>query len=195
MNPLKGALWTISAVVTGLLLLWGYRAYASAQDVKLAYWKESAKIAEAKADSAAARAAHQDTVFREGEKVYIRGRDILLNPGPGKPPATPEVKACFALSDSLLSLCAKRHEADTAALHATERELKVWQNKPGGIPRIQAYGEGLYDFAHMVPVIRAGATAKILGPVHLSIAGEYAAPQAGKSNPAFRALAGVRVNF
>lgn len=195
MNPLKGVAWVLGAAVTVFLLFWGYRTYQSAQDAKLAAWKAKAEAAQVAADSARAQAARTDTLYRQGETVYVRGRDVLLNPGAGKPPATPEVKACFALSDQLQSLCAKRHDADTAALHATERELNVWQNKPSGIRRFQMYGEAMYDFAHQVPVIRAGATAKVFGPIHLSAAGEYAAPQAGKSDPAFRALAGVRVNF
>lgn len=195
MIPLRGALWVIGAAVGVFLLFWGYRAYGDVQDAKEAAWKAKVHVAELARDSALVSAAHADTIYRQGETTYVRGRTILLNPGPGKPPATPEVKACFALSDSLLSLCAKRHDADTAALHATERELKLYQDKPSGIPRIQMYGEGLYDVAHMVPVIRVGATAKILGPVHLSVAGEYSAPPAGQSSPQFRALVGARVNF
>ena len=101
MNPLKGALWVLGAVVAGFLLLFGYRAYASAQDAKVAAWKLKAETAQLAADSARAMAARTDTLYRQGETVYVRGRDVLLNPGPGKPPATPEVKACFALADQL----------------------------------------------------------------------------------------------
>lgn len=195
MIPLRGALWTVGAIAALALLWWGYTAYGDAQDAKLAVWKAKAEAAQLAADSARAVAARTDTLYRQGETVYIRGRDVLLNPGPGKPPATPEVKACFALSDTLAALCQRRHDADTAALHATERELNLWKNKPSGVRRVQAYGEAMYDFANTVPVIRAGATAKLFGPINLSVAGEYAAPRAGSSDPAFRALAGVRVNF
>lgn len=192
MNPLKGAMWVIGAAVAIFLLLWGYKTYASAQDAKVAAWKAKAESAQLAADSARELAARTDTLYRQGETVYLRGRDrILTSPGGN----TPEVKACFALADSSRSLCAKRHDADTAALHATERELAIWQAKPSGIKRVQMYGEAMYDLAQQVPVIRAGATAKVFGPVHLSVAGEYSAPQAGKSDPAFRALAGIRVNF
>lgn len=196
MNPLKGAMWLLGAVVAAFLLLWGYRTYQSAQDAKVAAWKAKAETAQLAADTARAQAARTDTLYRQGETVYVRGREILLNPGPGKPPATAEVKACFVLSDTLQALCNRRHQADTAALHATERELAVWKNKPSDVRRFQMYGEALYDFANTVPVIRAGATAKIPWvPIQLSIAGEYAAPPAGESKPAFRALAGVRVTF
>lgn len=195
MIPLRGALWTMGAAVAAFLLWWGYGKYQRYEDGKVAAWKASVKTAEAERDSALAQAAKTDTLYQKGETVYLRGRDILLNPGPGKPPATPEVKACFALSDSLAALCARRHDADTAALHATERELAIWQAKPSGVPRVQAYGEALFDVAHQVPVLRAGATAKVFGPVNLSVAGEYAAPRAGNSDPAFRALAGLRINF
>lgn len=192
MNPLKGAMWVLGAVVAGFLLLWGYKAYGSAQDAKQRAWELKVHAAEVARDSALVAAARTDTLYRQGETVYLRGRDrILTSPGGN----TPEVRACFALADSSRSLCAKRHDADTAALHATERELNLWKNKPSGVQRIQAYGEAMYDVAHQVPVIRAGATAKVFGPIDLSIAGEYAAPQAGRSDPAFRALAGIRVRF
>jgi hypothetical protein len=75
-----------------------------------------------------------------------------------------------------------------------KRELDVWQNKPGPA-RIQAFAEGLYDLAHSVPVARLGVTARLVGPISVSAAGEYAAPRAGQSNPAFRANVGVRYNF
>lgn len=195
MIPLRGALWVLGAAIAGMLLWVGYTAYSDAQDAKLAVWKAKAEAAELAADSARELAASADTVYKQGETVYLRGREILLNPGPGKAPATAEVRACFALADSSRTLCQRRHDADTAALHATERELNLWKNKPSGVRRVQAYGEALFDVAHSVPVIRAGATAKLFGPINLSVAGEYAAPKAGSSDPAFRALAGVRVNF
>jgi hypothetical protein len=195
MIPVRGALWTLGAVVAAFLLWWAYGKYGEYEDAKVAAWQGKVKTAEASRDSALASSARTDTLYKQGETVYIKGRDILLHPGPGKPPATPEVKACFALSDSLAVLCAKRHDADTAALHATERELKLYQERPSGVQRVQSYGEALYDFSQRVPVIRAGATAKLLGPVLLSGAVEYSAPQAGKSNPGFRALVGARINF
>lgn len=195
MIPLRGALWTVGAVIGLALLWWGYTAYNDAQDAKLAVWKAKAEAAELAADSARELAARTDTLYRQGETVYLRGREILLNPGPGKAPATAEVRACFALADSSRTLCQRRHDADTAALHATERELSLWKNKPSGVRRVQAYGEAMYDVANAVPVIRAGATAKLFGPVNLSVAGEYAAPRAGSADPSFRALAGVRINF
>lgn len=191
-TPFKGAMWTLGAVVTAFLLVWGYIAYGQAQDAKAREWQAKVHAAEVARDSALVAAARTDTLYRQGETVYLRGRDrILTSPGGN----TPEVRACFALADSSRSLCAKRHDADTAALHATERELSVWKAKPSGNQRIQAYGEAMYDVAHQVPVIRAGATAKVFGPIDLSVAGEYAAPQAGRSDPAFRALAGIRVRW
>jgi hypothetical protein len=143
-------------------------------------------------------AAKADTVYLQGETVYIRTRDALLNPGAGKPPASPEVKACFAAAEDLRSKCEVRHTADLALSDSLRKELKVWQNRPiPGVPRVHAFGEALYDFAHTVPVIRAGATARIpfISALSLSVAGEYAAPPANESKPTFRALAGVRVTF
>lgn len=195
MIPVKGALYLLGAVVAGFLLWWGYGIYRQSKSNELKAWEysvDSAAVVKAEALKASAVA---DTVYKQGETVYLRGREILLNPGPGRAPATAEVRACFALADSSRTLCQRRHEADTAALHATERELNLWKNKPSGVRRVQAYGEVLYDFANAVPVVRAGATAKLFGPVNLSVAGEYAAPKAGNSDPAFRALAGLRINF
>lgn len=192
-TPFRGAMWTLGAVVAAFLLVWGYIAYGQVQDAKAREWQAKVHAAEVARDSALVAAARTDTLYRQGETVYLRGRDrILTSPGGN----TPEVRACFALSDTLNTLCTRRHVADTAALHATERELSLWKNKPSEVKRVQMFGEALYDISHSVPVIRAGATAKIPWvPIHLSVAGEYAAPPAGESKPVFRALAGLRVNF
>lgn len=194
MIPLRGALWVIGAAVAAFLLWWGYGVYERSKTNELKAWEHSVDSAANIRAQKAQEALIADTIYRAGETVYIRGRDrILTSPGGD----TPEVKACFALADSSRTLCARRHDADTAALHATERELVLWKNKPDppAARRIQAYGEAMYNLAHTVPVVRLGATARVLGPVSLSIAGEYAAPQAGKSDPTFRALAGLRINF
>lgn len=194
MIPFKGALWTLGAAVTALLLWWGYGKYNSWQDGRLQAWQHSVDSAAVDKAAKLEASARADTIYQAGETVFIRGRDrILTSPGGN----TPEVRACFALADSSRTLCARRHDADTAVLHATERELELWKNKPPppAARRIQAFGEALYDVSHSVPVIRAGATARVFGPIALSVAGEYAAPPAGQSTPAFRALAGLRVNF
>lgn len=197
MIPLRGALWTIGAIAAAFLLWWGYGRYESWQDGRQREWQHAAdsvarvsREAQAKADSANFQYTRFDT-------TYLRGRAILLNPGPGKPPASPEVRACFALADSSRSLCDRRHDADTAALHATQRELTVWQNKPSppAARRIQAYGEAMYDFTHMSPVARIGATARLLGPVSISGAADLAMPPAGDARVTARLLLGARINF
>lgn len=73
-------------------------------------------------------------------------------------------------------------------------ELVLAQNPPGP-PRLQAYAEGLYDLAHMVPVIRAAATFRLVGPIAATAAGEYAAPPLNQSRPQFRAEVGFRYTF
>lgn len=195
MIPLRGALWTLGAAVAVFLLGWGVLAYGRHESAKEAQWKGQLEAAHADTKAAQALALRADTVYRQGETVYLRGRDALLNPPKGSPPASIEVKACFALSDDLKSKCDARHDADTAATHKVERELAVQKEKPSGVPRVQAFGEAMYDVAHAVPVIRAGATARVIGPISLSVAGEFAAPRVGESKPAFRALVGARVNF
>lgn len=194
MITLKAALGTIGVAFTLLLLWWGYGKYNSWQDGQRQAWQHSVDSAAIDKAAKLSAALTADTIYRAGETVYIRGRDrILTSPGGN----TPEVRACFALADSSRTLCARRHDADTAALHATERELELWKKKPDppAARRIQTYGEAMFDVSHAVPVIRAGATARLLGPVSLSVAGEYAAPPAGQATPAFRALAGIRITF
>ena len=161
-------------------------------------FQKDAKTAATGTAAATGVAAKADTVYLQGETVYIRTRDALLNPGAGKPPATPEVKACFAAAEDLRTKCDVRHSADVALSDSLRKELKVWQDRPvPKTPRAQLFGEALYDVTRSVPVMRVGATARIpfISAVSLSVAGEYAAPPAGKSDPAFRALAGVRINF
>lgn len=161
-------------------------------------FQKNAKTAEAGTAAATEIAAKADTVYLQGETVYIRTRDALLNPGTGKPPATAEVKACFAAAEDLRSKCEVRHTADLALSDSLRKELKLWQDRPiPQLPRVQSFGEALFDVTRSVPVIRAGATARIpfVNALSLSVAGEYAAPPAGESKPAFRALAGLKVTF
>jgi uncharacterized membrane protein len=194
MIPFKGALWTIGAATAAFLLWWGYGKYGSWQDSRRREWQHSVDSAAVDKASKLEAAARADTIYKAGETVYIRGRDrILTSPGG----STPEVKACFALSDTLKSQCDRRHDADTAALQATARELELWKNKPppAAARRIQAYGEGLYDVAHMAPVIRVGATARLLGPISLSGAADVSVPPAGQSKVTTRIMLGARIAF
>lgn len=156
-----------------------------------------------KADSAAndrlAKLRAQDSAnmaYRRVDTSYLRGRAILLNPPPGHPPATPEVRACFALSDNLRASCETRHNADTAALHATQRELDIWKAKPDPVnPRLTLYGEGLYDAIGLAPVFRAGATFRLGAGISLSAAADLAIPPQGSSHVTTRGLVGIRYNF
>lgn len=194
MNPIKGALWVIGAALAAFGLWWGYGRYERWQDHRRSAWQYSVDSAATDKVSKLKAAARADTIYKQGETVYIRGRDrILTSPGGN----TPEVRACFALADTLKSQCDRRHEADTAALHSTERELELWKSKPPppSARRLQAYGEGLYDVLHQAPVIRAGATFRLFGPVSLSAAGDLAIPPAGESRITTRALLGARINF
>lgn len=97
-------------------------------------------------------------------------------------------------ADKVIKADSNAITARDSAFKAQGEELTLWQNKPGP-PRLAAFAEGLYDLAHMVPVVRIGATFRVLGPFSLSAAGQYAAPQAGLSKPDFRATVGVRYDF
>lgn len=177
MIPLRGALWTMGAVVSVFLLWWGYGRYEKYNALKDQERKQ-------KIETATAVVAHADTVYDTTRIGYVQYRDRILRSGT----ATPRDSATFKKADAVVMAC------DT--LKSSSRALEtVLKDPPTGVRRIQAFGEALYDVAHQVPVIRAGATAKVVGPVSLSLAGEYAAPPAGQATPALRALAGLRIDF
>lgn len=177
MIPVKGALYLLGAVVSGFLLWKGYGIYQQSKSNEMKSWERSV-------DSAAVVKARADTVYDTTRVGYIQYRDRILRSGT----ATPRDSATFKKADALVVAC------DTLKIRGNAL-VSVLKDKPSGVRRIQVYGEAMYDFANTVPVVRAGATAKLFGPINLSVAGEYAAPEAGSSDPRFRAMAGVRVNF
>lgn len=195
MIPFKGALWTLGAAV-GLFLAWKTYIWNEGRlDAERIAFQQTVK---AKDDSLAVsrrEKASADSALANQIPVYIAARNNALT-NPSKP-ATPEVRACYESADKVISACQKARAADSVVIAQQSSLITTLRNPPPpkAAARIQAFGEALYDVAHMVPVIRAGATARIIGPVSLSVAGEYAAPPAGQSTPAFRAEAGVRVTF
>lgn len=195
MIPFRGALWTLGAVV-GLFLAWkAYIWNEGRLDAQRVVFQQAVK---AKDDSLAVsrrEKASADSALANQIPIYIAGRDRILH-DPAKP-ASPEVRACYESADKVISACQKARAADSVVIAQQQSLITTLRNPPPpkAAARVQAYGEALYDVAHTVPVIRLGATARVLGPMSLSVAGEYAAPPAGKSTPAFRALAGLRVTF
>lgn len=195
MNPFKGTLWILGAALGAFLLWRGYIWNESRLDAERAEFK---RVVQVKDDSLALAKVEKETMdsaLNHQVPIYLAARtSALTNPAE---PATPEVKACFESADLVISACQRARLADSVVIVQQASLISVLRNPPPpkAARRIQAYGEGMYDLAHSVPVIRLGATARILGPVSLSIAGEYAAPPAGQSRPAFRALAGARINF
>jgi hypothetical protein len=171
-------------VITLMLGAWGFNWYEHRGD-KTPF--------DQKADSAHKAVVHDsiivyqtDTVYGRAQTKYLTIRDKNAN--------VPQAHEVGVACDSALAAEDRRVAARDTLIGALRREVVVWQEKPGP-PRIQAYAEGLYDVAHRVPVARAGATFKMVGPISLSAAGEYAAPQVGKSDPAFRVTAGLRYDF
>lgn len=190
----------IGYAVAGLLALAGMfavnRCTDSGNAAEIALWKAlklSADSVVQVRDTALAAANARNAA---SVPIYIAGKDRIIRVAAGTPAAEP-VRACFELADTRISACENARKAADSVITALRNDLKVSEAKPERrLPRFQLYGEALYDVTRAVPVIRAGATAKIpLVPIHLSVAGEYAAPPAGESRPAFRALAGLRVNF
>lgn len=163
---------------------------------EIARWKAEKRSADsvvAVRDSALVEANARD---RASVPIYLAGRDRIIRVAAGTPAAEP-VRACFELADQRISACEAAKAAAAETITALRNDLKVAESKP--MPkekRFVPYAEALYDFSHTVPVLRAGALAKIPWlPVHLSVAGEYATPPANESKPTFRALAGIRVTF
>lgn len=197
MNPLKGTFGIIGvglgAFVVLFLALWTKDWFDRRNEPA---FRKDADTAAAGTAAATGVAAKTDTVYMQGDTVYIRTRNALLNPGAGQPPATAEVRACFAAADDLRRKCEVRHVADVAVSDSLRKELKLWQDRPvPRVKRVQGYGELLYDFVHMAPVARLGATARVFGPVSLSAAGDLSVPPAGESRVTVRGLAGVRIAF
>lgn len=188
-------MWVLGAAVAAFLLWRGYIWNESRLDGERA---EHKRIVQLKSDSIAValrEKARSDSALANQIPIYIAGRDRILR-DPAKP-ASPEVRACYAEADKVISTCQKARAADSVVMAQQASLIGTLRSPPPpkAARRIQSYGEALYDVAHAVPVIRAGATARVFGPISLSVAGEYAAPPAGNSTPAFRALAGVRVTF
>ena len=182
-------------VLLGFLLVRWYIGKEARADAERAAFKITVKAKDDSLDVARAEKARLDSALANQVPIYIAGRDRILH-DPAKP-ASPEVRACYEAADKVISACQKARAADSVVIAQQASLIGTLRNPPPpkGLARVQAFGEALYDFNQRVPVIRAGATAKILGPVHLSVAGEYAAPPAGQSTPVFRALVGARVNF
>lgn len=184
----------------GLLVIGGILAWDRHKDSQLEAATAVWKVEKARDDSVVK--IRLDSSYQAGLAnaqsipVYLAGRTRIIHDAAGTS-GEEAVKACFALADVRISKCEASRKADSATIVALRKDLATAEAKPEKrAPRYQPFAEALYDFANAVPVIRAGATAKVPWvPVHLSIAGEYSAPPAGESKPAFRALAGLRVNF
>jgi hypothetical protein len=182
--PFRGFLLVIGSALAIALGIWGYSAYRHHGDKTP--FQQKAEAAHDTTTRAEILVAHTDTLWLPAKTRYLTVRDRNA----GNPAAHEVAVAC----DSALAAQDRRVAARDTLVGALKRELDVWQNKPGP-PRLQAFAEGLYDLAHSVPVARIGATARLIGPISLSAAGEYAAPRAGDSNPAFKATLGVRYDF
>lgn len=195
MIPLKGALYTIGAALAAFLLWWGYGWNERRLDAERAEFKRTVRAKDDSLVIARQEKATADSALANQIPIYIAGRNTaLLNPAK---PATAEVRACYESADRVISACQKARAADSVVIARQQSLITTLRNPPPpkAAARIQAYGEGLYDFAHMAPVIRAGATARLFGPVSLSAAADLSVPPAGESRVTIRALAGVRVTF
>jgi hypothetical protein len=168
--PLRGFLYTIGVAAAAALLIWGYSAYRNHGDKTP--FQQKAEAAHDTTTRAEALVARTDTLWLPARDSYLTAKK--------KNADVPAAREVAVACDSALAAQDRRIAARDTLVGALHRELNVWQNKPG---------------PQMVPVARVGVTARLVGPISLSAAGEYAAPRAGQSNPAFRANVGVRYNF
>lgn len=183
----------------GLLVIGGIFAWNRRQDsayaAEIAKWKVQKRFDDSVVKIRLDSSYQAGLANAQSIRIYLEGKTRIIRSTAGTP-AEQAVAACFALADERISKCEASRKADSLTIVALRKDLATTEAKPEKqLPRYQPYAEALFDVAHQVPVIRAGATAKVFGPIDLSVAGEYAAPQAGKSDPAFRALAGIRVRF
>jgi hypothetical protein len=178
----------LALIVGGFLLVHAYINSRAPNAQKI--FRQATKAAHDTTKIAAAEVARVTPITITTRATYTATRaDVLRN----KP--TPREILSFQTSDAALVATDVQHNAEAALVVATTREVKVWQSAPPP-PRVLAYGEAMYDLAHAVPVMRLGITARVVGPVSLSAAGEYAPPSfSNLSGASVRALIGVRVTF
>lgn len=184
MISLNGFLKVIGLALAIALGIWGYSWYRNRGD-KSAF-QQKADAAHDSTLAAEILVARTDTLWLPAQTRYLTVRE--------RTKANPQAHEVAVACDSALAAQDRRIAARDTLTGALRRELTVWQNKPGP-PRLQAFAEGMYDFANAVPVARVGATLRLVGPIALSAAGEYAAPPAGQGTPAFRANVGIRYTF
>lgn len=171
-------------ILLAMLVAWGFSSWRNRGSQTP--FQQQADQAKANTAAATVLVARTDTLWLPAQTKYLTVRDRNA----GVPAAHEVAVAC----DSALAAQDRRVAARDTLVGALRKELDVWQNKPGP-PRLTAFAEGLYDVAHMVPVARLGATFRVVGPISLSAAGQYAAPQAGHSNVDLRATVGLRYDF
>lgn len=171
-------------VVIVFLALWAFQCYQK-RGMQTSYQIQTA-AAKAATDVAVTDVKVADSVRAPALVSYA----VVRNRTRGNPAANDVGGAADKVIKADSNAIAKR---DTA-FKKQGAELTLAQNPPGP-PRFQAYAEGLYDLAHLVPVIRGGATFRLVGPISASAAGEYAAPPLNQSKPQFRAVIGLRFTF
>lgn len=199
-NGIRLAKGTSSLVVFTLLAFLGAWLFGKYNDRREAHRTEyEAKMKEAKDSVEFYRnATRRDSIEYRDRLVpqYIKVRDAAV-----ADPKTPEsTKTAFKACDLVLSACDSAQAKLRGQIRALEAQKDLLEHRPGP-PRVVAFGEILYGITHsegttgLAPVIRVGITAKVLGPLSLSAAGQLGMPTAGHSAVSSQALAGVRVTF
>lgn len=202
MTTLKTIGVFIGLAFAAALAFMGYSAIGAWRDGKLAQWKVDSTAAAQVTAARHAEAAKLDTAYLKGDVVYVHGRDRILHDTVHPP--SPEVRACYASADTLLTLCAARHAADSSEKAALREELRVARAKPTLQPRRWSlYGEALYGVTAAgpdsvlgaAPVFRLGSELRLFGGIHAKTEGELRVPPAGATKPIGTLFAGIRYVF
>lgn len=180
----RGFLLIVAALIVIALVV----HYLGNRSADATQFKQATKAAHVVTQGAAAEVARIVPVVVSTRQTYASNRASVLANNP-----TAREVVSFQKSDAALLETDRLQTAQTALVAATASELKVWQNPPTP-PRLVAYGEAMYDVIRRAPVARLGLTARVIGPVSLSAAGEYAAPSIGNASRT-SALVGVRITF
>lgn len=176
-------------ILTGLLLLaaWNYSIKGSIERSVLAGVRAAANdTAVAKAESEVAKA---QIVYVDRVREYPVYRDRIIAANPGNKPLEELAKRC----DQVVLTCEARVQAgDNLADSLRKQVADLKAQKKMSAPRFSGFTEGLYDFVHREPVVRAGAEMHLFGPLSLTAAAETSA---GMNDSRQRVLAGLRFNF
>lgn len=153
-------------VVVSLVALLLLGEYVNRTILSRFNWEKAADVKATATKDAVANVIVVDHKTAPARTRYIETRDrVRAHPKPSKP----LVDTLIADADSTRAADSLRIVARDSALKTALSEIDHLKNKPGPA-RLTAYGEGMWDLARQVPVIRAGADLRLLKGLSLTAA-------------------------